>query len=273
MNRRSLSIVASVVLGVLGLGSTTMAVPTYEIIHEGNSNPQDEGWRGIDIVASTQTEFSLPRAGVGAITDGGVEAWQIDDGPTIPSDTTAYWASGIGSGRTLADNYWKFTVRVKALPSDGSGNSRLNSAFQVMAYTQTYFGTALGLAWRITMEDLPGDGTRILADGNTGNPVDLMVDDGYHWLDLIYVPGQRATLYVDGQLVQSDVRYRSISPAGNRVEFGDLILVNGGDGGGNWAYAYFGYDENEPFSPTVIPEPASLTLLSLCGLGLIGRKY
>ncbi len=252
--------------------SATSAAPTYEITHSGSVNPQLEGWRAIDIVASTQNEFTLPRPGVGPITDGNVDAWQIDNPAGNTSDTSAYWATGLGGGNILNGNYWQFAAKAKALPSDNStDNSRLNSAFRIMAFSRNYYGTQLGNYWMVTLQDIESDGTRVRIDGQTGNAVDVMVSDGYHWYDLIYDPATGADFYIDGQLVQSNIAYTGTAPIGNRVEFGDLQQVNDGFGGGNWASVYFAYDDDEPFSPIGVPEPASLGLL-LGGAGaLLGR--
>lgn len=241
-------------------GSMASAAPTYEITHSGDVNPQTEGWRAIDIVASTVTEFTLPRPGIGPVTDGTVDAWQVSDPVTSPSDTSAYWATGIGGGNVLLSNHWQFTANVKALPTDGTANARLNSAFRIMAFSRNYFGTQLGTVWLVTLEDLAADGTRIRIQGDAGNAVDITVSDDYHWLDMIYDPATGADFYVDGQLVQSNVASSGYAPVGNRVEFGDLQLVNGGSGGANWASVSFAYDD-EPFSPVDVPEPASAVLL------------
>ena len=257
--------------GVLAAAcSVVSATPTYQITHSGSANPQTEGWRAIDIVASTQVEFSLPRPGIGPVTDGGVEAWQVNNPVGDASETSAYWANGIGGGNVLLANHWQFTANVKALPSDGSANARLNSAFRIMAFSRNYFGTQLGTIWLVTLEDLAAGGTRVQISGDSGNAVDVIVSDDYHWYDMIYDPAVGASLYIDGQLVQSNVASSGYAPVGNRVEFGDLQLVNGGHGGANWAAVSFAYDD-EPFSPVDVPEPGTAALV-LGGAALLRAR-
>jgi len=265
---------SSVVMGSGLIAATSaMAAPDYEITHTGDNNPQTENWRAIDIVASTVTEFSLPRVDVGPVDDNGTLAWKIAD-PNA-NETSAYWAKDLPGGSTILTSYWKFSANLRALPSNGGAGAPLNSAMRLIAHSNFAFGTGYGSMWQVTFEDLVVGGTRIRIDGDNGipygsllNPVDITVSDGYHQIDLLYNPGTGAYFYVDGQLIQSNVSHYQKLNSGNRVEFGDLIMVNSGVGGGNWASVYFGVDDAQAFTVTTVPEPQTWALL-LAGLGLV----
>jgi hypothetical protein len=274
VNKLSIALSIVCLLALCGFSYELHAAPDYEISHTGDTNPQDEGWRAIDIVASTVTEFDYTtRPHVGPVDDNGRPAWEINNPQGSTFETSAYWATGLGGGNIFFGNHWHFRATVKALPAldtDGNDAPELNTAFRIMGFSRYYFGSPIGSAWTITLEDLPDGGTRVRSLGGAGNFVDTIVSDGYHTYDLIHNPddGTGASLYIDGTLIETNLHTSFAN--GNRVEFGDLIQVNSGFGGGYWASTYFAYDADEAFAP-VIPEPASLAMLSVGGL-LLARS-
>lgn len=247
----------------------------YQISTSGNTNPQDNGWRAINIVASTQTEFDYTSSaypGVGPVTDGAVEAWQIND-PNA-NVTAAYWASGLptsnSSGNRIRDRNWRFSALVKALPSNEQGNAPLNAAIRVLSFNRFIVGAVSStLGYTLTLEDVATGGTELVVNGDAST-LTLLSDD-YHWIDMIWTTAEASLdVYVNGGLVLEDLTTGEVvNNSGNRVEFGDLQQVNSGVGGANWAFAEFVLDD-APLAPIGVPEPASLALLAI-GSALVRR--
>jgi hypothetical protein len=261
----------------LAVAPLVAAAPEYQITTSGDTNPQDNGWRAINIVASTQVQFdytSPSYPGVGPVTDGTVEAWQVSDPNANVS--AAYWATGVpasnSSGNRIADHNWRFSAYVKALPTDGSANARLNAAMKVISFERVIVGAVSSTySHTLTLENLADGGTELMINSDPNAVVSL--SDDYNWVEMIYTAAEgTADVFVNGRVELEDLAGRSIvNNQGNRVEFGDIQLVNGGAGGANWAFAEFVLDEG-PLAPIGVPEPASLALFAAGSAMLLGRR-
>lgn len=248
----------------------------YQITTSGSTNPQDNGWRAINIVASTQVEFDYTSAsypGVGPVTDGDTDAWQIFD--TNGNVSAAYWASNVpvnnSSGNRVRDRNWRFSAFVKALPSNEQGNAPLNAAMRVLSFNRTIVGAvSSSLGYTLTLEDVANGGTELIVNSDPTTLTTLT--DGYHWVEMIWTTAEGSLdVYVDANLVLEDLTTNEIvNNAGNRIEFGDLQLTNSGVAGANWAFAEFVLDDAS-LTPIGVPEPTSLALLSLGSL-LVARR-
>lgn len=243
MFKNSVWVAAAVVLG------GAVAAQAAIVEHVGSNDPTTEGFTYETASNGTVTTGAV-------INDGGVDAWKVDDNAT--NDYGLYYQgfSSADQASLLAQGFTAtMKLRIADTPSDAPGGAvafDLNLGSTHKRFL-VYFGT-----------NADGDPNFYFNDGNFSYPVATGAGGGYHTFKLIYDPvTTTADVYLDATQLKDD--WAGLSGSTQRGQtFGQAVFGSGSGGDtGQGNYASF---------VVAVPEPASVALMGLGVVALVGRR-
>jgi PEP-CTERM motif len=250
------SILSICALAFVATGAEAQTFPQ----HSGSNDPTTEGWRYV-----SETSPNLPTTGPVTNDQGsGLDAWSLSF-PTSNSGITegVYLAETGGAQDAALTSGWDLTanLRFPIVPQNGFFFINLN----LQGFHKASTGYALlfspannnGLTYQL-------EGSIIGGVPTFGGPPILLSDPtAYHLFEIQYHPGSgTADLFVDGAKTFSNVT----GSYGDSVPFEWTIISNSNAG------SSLGQVNLNSLQFTVVPEPATLTLLALGVVGLIAVR-
>jgi len=221
------------------------------VTHTGANDPTTEGFT-LSNPSSTNSASALTPDGTT-----GLDAWQIVDNDSGASNAFILYEHTLtGSQLTDATNDgWRLSAKVRVPNADETPGAAIGFDF---FFDGKFFRVALGsTAGGDTLVD-------VLASNGTFTNVDTLTGLNYHDIVLDYDPvADEVDLLIDNTLAANNLA--GFTPGGSpppgRLRFGSLSSTDTGTG--NWNQVQF----------TIVPEPASLALLGLGGLCMLGGRF
>lgn len=253
-------------ISLLALGlAAPLANAAMIVSHSADANPMLESpaWGAGGILPGS------PATGMAVlgVNDSGTKAWQITD--TSPTDCLYYAYSSPSLVAAATTGSWTATAKMRV----ASNNSSHNYSASLYIFDGTY-DVVLSLVGTAANEKDNG----LWYSSKDGTPVQVYGFDtatAYHNYQFIYNAEQtdRYTVYIDGNNVgfipRSNIPVFVTTPL---IGFG--AISGPGQGSSDWNKVMFETGQvMAPFVPLPgAPEPASLGLLGLGVLGLLGRR-
>ncbi len=243
MKRFSLFII---VMSIIFLYSGTLHADTILYQHSGSNNPTIEGWTYLPATTGVS---------VGAINDGGTNAWYVDDNSTAIGSTAMYAGDVASEYIAVGNTYgWTLSTILRAVDTPDIPDGSLDIIYR---------DGATGWQMQIGSESDGDQIVRLRTNSvipQTGIEYTLSgLGSSYNTYSLVYDPlAGSADLFINGIEQISD--YTGYATSQTRVLWGSGTSNDTGQG--NYSSVLF----------SVVPEPISATLFIVGGATLGFRR-
>ena len=239
------SLIAFVLISAIATSANGVQVA----LHEGNNDPETEGWTKVRTFSNVAVFPVVNDLGLG------IDAWALDDNGAAAVVDDGLYESIISAAEQSAAtaNGWILSGRIRTVDLVGDGFVFFGFMDGVEAY-----GLGFG----------ESGGGPVLHLGGTSTSIDVSdLDAGYHLYQLVYDPlDGNADVLIDGILKFSDFAgvggpfFDWFDPS---VRFGSGGSLSTGQGNYNLVEL------------NIVPEPSSLCLLGICftALAFYRRSY